>query len=82
MPSVSPLSGNQAALSGLRAATLRLYTAADSISARSASGPQPSGRDEITDLVDLVTARSDFAANVAVLRASDKMMGALLDILV
>ena len=81
MTSLSPLSSSEAALSGVRAATLRLYTAADSISARSASGPQQTGRDEIIDLVDLVVARTDFAANVEVLRTSDKMMGALLDIL-
>jgi flagellar basal body rod protein FlgC len=70
------------ALSGIRAATLRLDKAAESISARSAAAPQQAGRDETIDLVDLIVARTDFAANVAVLRTGDQMMGALLDIVV
>jgi flagellar hook protein FlgE len=81
MPTVTPIASS-AALSGLRAATVRLDTAAQSIASRSSSGPQPTGRDEATDLLDLVTARTDFAANLAVLRTGDQMMGALLNILV
>lgn len=66
------------AASGITAATARFGTAAGQL-VRATTSNAPS--DTAKPVVDMIEARTDFAANVAVFKAGDKMMGTLLDIL-
>lgn len=61
------------ALQGLERANARAAKAASTLSADGAGVA-------VDAVVDLVVAKADFKANVAVLRTADEMMGALLDI--
>jgi flagellar hook protein FlgE len=61
------------AMSGMANATSRL----DRASARIA---QPETGDLVRDRVDQIVAQHDFAANVAMVRTADEMLGMLIDI--
>jgi hypothetical protein len=61
------------ALSGMQAATRRFADAAVRIAG-------PHSQDRAADIVDLLSARRDFEANLLVLRAEADMMDRLLDI--
>lgn len=62
------------AFSGLQSAVQRFGAAADGI-ARQAPEADP-----VSDTLSMITAKHDFAANLAVLRAENGMLGQLLDI--
>jgi hypothetical protein len=66
------LSALSHAASGLDAGFARLDRAADRIAQ---AGPEPEAA------VDLLTARHEVAANAAVVRAADDMVGTLLDVM-
>jgi flagellar basal body rod protein FlgC len=65
------------AASGLMAATQRLDASAQRTARWGADSDVDLGR----EAVEQITARTDFKANLAVIRAADAMMGDLLDIL-
>ncbi|MCE9578880.1 MAG: flagellar hook protein FlgE [Deltaproteobacteria bacterium] len=62
-----------AGVAGMSSAVNRFDRAA----ARTAS---PGGADDVGAVVDQIAAKNDFAANVAVVRTADEMVGTLLDI--
>lgn len=66
------------AASGIMSAASRFGAAAGQL-VRATTSNTPS--DSAQPIVDMIGARTDFAANVAVVKAGDKMMGSLLDIL-
>jgi hypothetical protein len=72
--SLSMISSLSSAMSGMANAVSRF----DRASARIA---QPEPEDLIGDSVDQLTAKHDFAANVATVRTADEMLGTVIDIL-
>ena len=67
------ISSINSAMSGMAEATGRF----DRASARIA---QPQPEDPIRDRVDQIAAQHAFAANVAIVRTADEMIGSLIDI--
>lgn len=69
---IGPHSAAQIAAAGMQAATTRFAKASQTIAEHGAGAVEP--------IVEAISAKTDFKANLAVLRASDRMTGALLDI--
>lgn len=69
-----------AAISGMNAAALRLNASASSIASGSYPGAA-SANDMATDMLQFITARQDFSANLQVLRSENEMYAALIDVL-
>jgi len=66
------------ALGGMRDAQSRLEKAAEKIAATSQS---PDGNDSATDMVELLGAGHQFAANARVIQTADEMQKRVIDIL-
>jgi flagellar hook protein FlgE len=69
------------ALSGLMAATARLNASAARIANSGTPGPAPatSDVDLVAEQVEMITARTAFAANLSVLKTADEMERTMLD---
>lgn len=69
------------ATAGMLAATSRLNASAQRTASWSVDGaPSGSDTDLTKEVVEQVSAKTDFKANAAVAKTADEMMGALLDI--